>query len=113
MVNTTSIARFLLALFISEHLLAAASGKVVLSVCQGPFCSNYGCKNVLRAASQQKGMAGKARGCFGKQGCETAFPKKGVTVTAPGLGAARTLPGCASMATAKSQVGAIAKAYGL
>ena len=58
-------------------------------------------------------MAGKARGCFGKQGCETAFPKKGVTVTAPGLGAARTLPGCASMATAKSQVGAIAKAYGL
>lgn len=93
-------------------LIHAESAKVRLSVCQGPFCSKYGCKNVLQAAKSSGKLAVNARGCFGKQGCETAFPKQGVTVSAEGLGF-KTLKGCENSATAKASVNSICNAFGL
>ena len=94
-------------------LHCTAAGKVVVNVCQGPFCAKYGCKNVLLAANLQPRMSGKARGCFGKRGCESSFtPQQGVTVSATGLGT-RTLKGCSNPFAAKSKIDAIAKEFGL
>lgn len=93
-------------------LLLAMSSAVELNVCQGPFCSKYGCKNVLLAAKLQPGMSGKSAPCFGKQGCTTAFPQEGVRVKAAGLGV-RTLKGCGNPFAAQREVSSIAKEFGL
>lgn len=104
--------RLILLLLLQLFVSTCDAGKVELAVCQGPWCSKYGCKNVLLAANLQAGMSGKSAACFGKYGCTTAFPKKGVTVKASGMGV-RTLEGCGNPFTAKQKVDSIAKEFGL
>ena len=93
-------------------LMVASAAKIELQVCQGPFCSKYGCQSVLLAAKLQPGMAGESAACFGKQGCQSAFAQKGVRVRADGLGV-RTLKGCENPFTALREVGSIAKQFGV
>jgi hypothetical protein len=98
------------------HCILFCSGvhasQVALSVCQGPFCAKYGCKNALLAAKLTGGIKAVPADCFGKQGCSTAFPQKGVRVKASGLGV-RTLKGCENPFVAKANVEGIAKEFGL
>ena len=102
----------LMRLLLPMLLMVASAAKVELQVCQGPFCSKYGCQSVLLAAKLQSGMAGEAAACFGKQGCQSAFAQKGVRVRADGLGV-RTLKGCENPFTALREVGSIAKQFGV
>jgi hypothetical protein len=102
----------LVRLLLPMLLMVASAAKIELQVCQGPFCSKYGCQSVLLAAKLQPGMAGEAAACFGKQGCQSAFAQKGVRVRADGLGV-RTLKGCENPFTALREVGSIAKQFGV
>ena len=103
---------FALAVLLLVITTVTAALNVPLKVCQGPFCSKHGCKNMLLAAKLTGGIEAVPATCFGKQGCSTAFPQQGVRVAASGLGV-RTIKGCGNPFVAKAAVDGIAKEFGV